>query len=115
MIKRSDTPAALIVLPSPASQFHRELIIGLAVRHRLPAIYPYRFHAASGGLFSYGLISPTSIIALHRMSIGCSVGQANFLFQPPTKYELIINSRTATALGLTFPNALLVSADEVIE
>ena len=108
---------ALIVLPSPASQFHRELIIGLAARYRLPAIYPYRFHAASGGLISYGVnvadLYHRAASYVDRVLRGENPGELPV--QAPTKYELVINLKTAKALGLNIPRTLLVFADEVID
>ena len=75
-----------------------------AARHRLPAIYPFRYFVASGGLISYG----TEVLDTYRQA-------ASLPIQQPTKYELVINLKTAKALGLTVPNTLLVAADEVIE
>jgi putative ABC transport system substrate-binding protein len=108
---------ALIVLPSPASQFHRELIIELAAQYRLPAIYPYRFHAASGGLISYGVdladLYRRAASYVDRVLRGENPGELPV--QAPTKYELVINLKTAKALGLDVPRPLLVFAEEVID
>jgi putative tryptophan/tyrosine transport system substrate-binding protein len=96
---------------------HRELIIALAARHRLPAIYSFRLFAAGGGLISYG---PDSIDP-HRRAAGYvdrilkSEKPANLPVQAPTRYELVINLKTAKALGLDVPPTLLARADEVIE
>ena len=109
--------AGLIVLPSPASQLHRELIIGLVARYRLPAIYPYRFHATSGGLISYGVdladCYHRAASYVDRILKGEQPGELPV--QVPTKFELVINMKTAKALGLTVPPDILAIADEVIE
>jgi putative tryptophan/tyrosine transport system substrate-binding protein len=107
----------LIVLPSPASLVHRELIIGLADRYQLPAVYPYRFHATSGGLISYGVdlvdCYRRAASYVDRVLRGEKPGELPV--QAPTKFELVINLKTAKALGLTVPPLLLATADEVIE
>ena len=96
---------------------HRDLIIGLAAKHRLPAVYPSRVFAASGGLISHG----PDIVDQHRRAAGyvdrILRGQkpADLPVQAPTKYELVINLKTAKALGLDVPPQVLVRADEVIE
>jgi putative ABC transport system substrate-binding protein len=96
---------------------HRDLIITLAARHRLPAIYPFRYFADSGGLLSYG---PTTIDPYIRAAgyvdrILKGEKPANLPVQAPTKYEFVINMKTAKALGLDVPRTLLAAADEVIE
>ena len=96
---------------------HRELIFQLALRHRLPAVYPYRFYVEGGGLISYGPDLP----GLHRQAAGYvdrilrGEKPADLPVQAPTKYELVINLKTAKTLGLTVPSAVLARADEVIE
>jgi putative ABC transport system substrate-binding protein len=112
------TPTSgLIVTADPAAIVHREAIITLAVRHRLPAIYPYRFFVTSGGLISYGLDN----IEQYRLAAGYvdrilkGEKPADLPVQAPTKYELVINLKTAKALGLDVPDTLLARADEVME
>jgi putative ABC transport system substrate-binding protein len=107
----------LIVLPGPLATVHRSLIIGLAGRYQLPAIYPYRFFAASGGLVSYGVDN----VDLYRRAASYvdrilkGEKPANLPVQAPTKYELVVNRGTAKALGFEIPPTLLARADEVIE
>jgi putative ABC transport system substrate-binding protein len=107
----------LIVLASPLSIVQRELIITLAARHRLPAVYGLRFFAIDGGLISYG---PDSVEPYRRAAgyvdrILRGEKPADLPVQTPTKYDLVINAKTAKALGLTVPPTLLARADEVIE
>jgi len=107
----------LIVTGSPSAAAHRELIAALAARYKLPAVYAFRFYVTAGGLISYG---PDTI---DQYRSGASyVGRilkgekpADLPVQAPTKYELVINLKTAKALGLTVPPTLLARADEVIE
>jgi putative tryptophan/tyrosine transport system substrate-binding protein len=112
-----ESNGGLIVLPNPVTLNHRELIIALAAKHRLPAIYPYRYFVAAGGLMSYG----ADIVAQYRQAatyidrILKGAKPADLPVQTPTKYELVINLTTAKALGLTIPQSLLARADEVIE
>jgi ABC-type uncharacterized transport system substrate-binding protein len=96
---------------------HRDLIIALAARHRLPAIYPFRYFAASGGLISYG---PDSIDPYRRAPayvdrILKGEKPTDLPVQMPTKYQLVLNLKTAKALGIDVPASLLARADEVIE
>jgi putative ABC transport system substrate-binding protein len=107
----------LVVTGSAPAAAHRDLIITLAARHRLPAIYPFRYFANSGGLISYG---PTTIDPYVRAAgyvdrILKGDKPADLPVQAPTKYELVINLKTAKALGLDVPPTLLALADEVIE
>jgi putative tryptophan/tyrosine transport system substrate-binding protein len=108
---------SLIVMPDAFTTVHRELIIELAASHRLPAIYPYRYHVDAGGLMSYGV---DAVDLLRRAApyidrILKGEKPADLPVQAPTKYELVINLKTAKKLGLTVPQSLLALADEVIE
>jgi putative ABC transport system substrate-binding protein len=112
-----DSNSGLIVTGSPAAVVHRELIISLAARHRLPAIYNTRVYATSGGLISYG---PDFVDQFRRAAgyvdrILKGEKPADLPVQAPTKYELVINLKTSKSLGLEVPDALLARADEVIE
>jgi putative ABC transport system substrate-binding protein len=109
--------AGLIVLPGPFTGAHRGSIIALAARHRLPAVYPFRFFVANGGLIAYGLDSVDIIrrAASYVDRIFKGEKPGDLPVQQPTKFELVINLETAKALGLTVPLTLQVAADEVIE
>jgi putative tryptophan/tyrosine transport system substrate-binding protein len=112
-----DPHGALILTNSPAALRHREMIIGLAARHKLPAVYPYRFFATEGGLVSYGpdTIEPYRRAAGYVDRILKGEKPSDLPVQAPTKYELVINMKTAKGLGLDVPPTLLARADEVIE
>src|SRR6516225_5445723 len=107
----------LIVLPIPPTVIHRNLIIRLAAEHRLPAVYNSRYWIAEGGLVSYG----PDVLDQYRHAAGYvdrilkGEKPADLPVQAPTKYELVINVKTAKALGLDLPSSLLGRADEVIE
>jgi len=107
----------LVVTPSATESFQRDLIVKLAMRHKLPAVYPFRVWVVAGGLISYG---PDSVDEFRRAGayvdrILNGVKPAELPVQAPTKYAMSINRKTATALGLTIPDKLLATADEVIE
>jgi ABC-type uncharacterized transport system substrate-binding protein len=107
----------LIVTASPLATLHRELIIALAARHKLPAVYFERYFVTSGGLISHGphIIDQFRRAAGYADRILKGEKPADLPVQAPTKYELIINLKTAKALGITVPVTLLARADEVIE
>jgi putative tryptophan/tyrosine transport system substrate-binding protein len=109
--------AGMIVVPSGLTTVNREAITGLAARHRLPAVYAHTYFATGGGLVSYGSdnndLFRRAAEYVDRILRGAK--PADLPVQAPTKFELAINLKTAKALGLTVPNTLLVSADEVIE
>ena len=107
----------LIVTTSTLAQVHRELIITLAARHRLPAVYPFRFFVTGGGLISYG---PDTIDQYRRAAgyvdrILKGEKPADLPVQMPTKYVTVLNLKTAKTLGLAIPETLLATADEVIQ
>jgi putative ABC transport system substrate-binding protein len=106
----------VIVTPGGAAA-HRGLIIGLAARYKLPSVYPYRYYPAEGGLISYGpnTSDPQRRAAEYVDRILKGEKSADMPVQAPTKYELVINLKTAKALGITIPQSLLTTADEVIE
>ena len=109
--------SGLIVLPHPNTIANRRSIHAFAVQHRLPAIYPYRYFAADGGLISYGpdQIDQWRGAAIYVDRILKGEKPADLPVQTPTKFELVINLKTAKALGLEIPPTLLARADEVIE
>jgi putative ABC transport system substrate-binding protein len=114
----SRMPNGGLVLPSDSTTFvHRDLVIALAARHSLPAIYAFRLFVTAGGLMSYGvdLGDPFQQAAYYVDRILRGTKPSDLPVQTPTKYETAVNLKTAKALGLTVPPGLLVAADEVIE
>ena len=107
----------LLVTPDIFTTAHRDQIIALAARYRLPAVYAYRYFATSGGLMSYG-VDPAdqcrqAAAYVDRILKGTTAGELPI--QAPTKFDLIINLKTAKALGLDVPDRLLGLTDAVIE
>jgi putative ABC transport system substrate-binding protein len=108
---------ALIALPAPVFASNRELIARLAASHKLPAVYPYRYYAAAGGLMSYGM----DVVDIFKRASGYvdrflkGESPSDLPIQAPTKFELVINLKIAKALGLDVPATLLARADEVLE
>ena len=109
--------AVLVVMPDTFAFVHRDLILALTAQHRLPAIYPFRFFVVDGGLMSYGIDQ----VDLYRRAASYvdrilkGTKPADLPVQLPTKFELVVNLKTAKALGLKIPESFLVRADEVIE
>ena len=114
---RGTDTGGLILTQNPPADLHRDLIIALAARHRLPAVYGFRYYVAAGGLASYG----PDRVDIYRRAAGYvdrilkGEKPADLPVQSPTRYELVINLKTAKALDLTVPPSLLARADEVIE
>jgi ABC-type uncharacterized transport system substrate-binding protein len=106
-----------VLPPDITTNFHRNLVIALAARHRLPAVYPYRYFVSNGGLMSYGpdLLNMFRQTAYYIDRILRGDTPADLPVQTPVKYETALNLETAKALGLEIPPSLLVRADEVIE
>ncbi len=109
--------SGLIVTPDNFTAVHRELFVSLAAQFRIPTIYPYRYYAEAGGLLSYGLdavdLFKRSSDYVSRILRGAK--PADLPVQAPTKFEMVINLKTAKVLGLSVPRILLVGADTVIE
>ena len=112
-----DRAQGLIVLPHAVTNANRVRIASLAAEHRLPGMYPDSEYVEAGGLMSYGASLPDlfrrGAVYAHKILQGAP--PANLPVEQPTKFELVINMKTASALGLTVPQSLLVRADEVIE
>ena len=107
----------IIVFPSPITGIHRETIISTVAEHRIPAVYPYRYFAESGGLIAYGtdIREQCRQAASYVDRVLKGTHPSELATQQPSKFELVINLKTAKALGLTVPLSLLARADEVIE
>jgi putative tryptophan/tyrosine transport system substrate-binding protein len=110
-------PGGLVVPPSAFSVVYRDRIIALASRYRLPAMYPYSDFPRAGGLMSYGFNRSTLYQAAASYIVRILRGEkaSDLPVQTPTKFELVINLKTAKTLGLTIPQSMLLVADEVIE
>jgi putative ABC transport system substrate-binding protein len=112
-----DANAVLVVLPDTFAGVHRDLIVASAAQHRVPAIYPFRFFITAGGLISYGI----DLIDLYRRAASYvdrilkGTKPAELPVELPTKFELVVNLKTAKTLGLKISESFLVRADEVIE
>ena len=109
--------SGLIVVPIPTTTMHHDLIVKLANSHRIPAVYPSRMYVADGGLVSYGwdVVDQYRSAASYVDRILRGKEPADLPVQAPVKYDLIINLKTAKAIGLDVPPTLLARADEVIE
>jgi putative tryptophan/tyrosine transport system substrate-binding protein len=109
--------SAMVLLPESTIVVNSDLIITLAARYRLPAVYNYKFQVRAGGLMSYGIVAADHFrqAALYVDQILRGAKPADLPVQTPTKYETALNRKTAEALGLTPPAGLIVAADEVIE
>jgi putative ABC transport system substrate-binding protein len=104
-------------MPGGWASVHGALVVALAARYKLPAIYPFHYHATGGGLISYGpdFVEPFRPAAGYIDRILKGEKPADLPVQAATKYELVINLKTAKALGLNVPNTLIGRADEIIE
>jgi putative ABC transport system substrate-binding protein len=114
---REDRAQAVLVLPSPVFNAHRRVVITLAARYRVPTFYEFREYVQDGGLISYGPsitdMNRRAASYVDRILKGAKPG--DLPIERPTRFELVINLKTAKALGLTFPQPLLLRADQVIE
>jgi putative ABC transport system substrate-binding protein len=118
MTSLASRPGGGLIIPADSyTTVNRKLVLDLAARYRLPAIYPTRSYVADGGLASYGVdaIDPFRQAARYVDRILRGEKPADLAVQQPTKFELVINMKTAKALGLTIPETLLATADEVIQ
>jgi putative ABC transport system substrate-binding protein len=114
---RGTKNSGLIVTAGSFAVAHRALIIKLVAQHRLPTVYPFRFFVTGGGLISYGpdAVDPFRRAAAYVDRILKGEKPADLPVQAPTKYELVINLKTAKTLGIDIPATVLARADEVIE
>ena len=113
----TDPNGGLVVTASPFGANHPDVVAELAARYRLPAVYPFRYFILAGGLISYGadLVRQSRPAAAYVDRILKGEKPADLPVQAPTKYDLVINLKTAKALGLDVPHSLFARADEVIE
>jgi putative tryptophan/tyrosine transport system substrate-binding protein len=117
MILKDRRGSALLVLPDLFTTTNRESIIALAARYRLPAVYPFRYFAADGGLMSFG----TEVLETYRQAASYvdrilkGEKPSDLPVKQPTKFEFVVNLKTAKALALDIPRTLIARADEVIE
>jgi putative ABC transport system substrate-binding protein len=107
----------MIVLPEATANLNRDLILALAARNRIPAVYNFKFQVRAGGLMSYGIVPADHYrqAAFYVDRILRGAKPAELPVQAPTRYETALNLKTAKDLGLTVPAGLIVAADEVIE
>src|SRR5215204_2230963 len=107
----------LVVAPDLTTSVHGNIIVALAARHRLPAVYAFSYLVAAGGLMSYGTdrVAEMRLAATYVDRILRGAAPGDLPVQTPTKFETVVNLKTAVALGLTIPQSLLARADEVIE
>jgi putative ABC transport system substrate-binding protein len=112
-----ERPDALFVAADPLFAIQRDQIAALAARHKLPAVYDFPYYATAGGLLTYSPnnLDSSRLVGVYAGRILAGAKPADLPVQQPTKLELVINLKTAKALGLTIPPALLARADEVIE
>ena len=112
-----ESGSGLVLVPDNFMSVHRDLIISLTAQFRIPAIYPYRYFAEAGGLVSYGVhaIDQFRHASGYVSRILRGAKPADLPVQAPTKFELVINLRTAKALGIMIPRILLAGAEQVIE
>jgi putative ABC transport system substrate-binding protein len=113
----SSANASMVVLPDSTTNVNSKLIITLAAQHRLPAVYTNKFFAAAGGLMSYGVVAVDQYrqAASYVDQILRGANATELPVQAPTKYEMVVNAKSAKALGLAVPPGLLIAADQVIE
>ena len=113
----SRSPNGGLVVTGGQATIHRELVVKLAAKHRLPAVYPYRYYVEDGGLVSYGPDLPGLFRQAARYVDRILRGEkpADLPVQAPTKYELVLNMKAAKEVGLDVPTSVLLRADEVIE